>query len=157
MKTVEYLNKNAKLIKRGVLPKIKTLTDLQFFIEIYVVYKDYLSVSLVKKMKSLIGRKSCSLSVDITDELTKLFGELPEKIRLNLPDDFYHIRHNTLICSKSKTLAKQRIKLLKTIYSGGVRSCLGRRNGVSGCRNCCKTMTKKINKYSNCVTKCMNF
>ena len=64
-------------------------------------------------MRKIIGRRSCSLSVIITEKLTELFGKLPEKVRLNLPDDFYHIRHNTLICSKSKKLAKQRIKLLK--------------------------------------------
>ena len=154
MKTIAFLNKNST-VQHDVLKSIKLLTDLQFFVEIYVVYKDYLEPKLVSKMKIIIGKKSCSISMQITEQITRLFGQLPDKVRLNLPDDFYHIRHNTLICSRSKKLAKQRIKLLKTLYQSKKKSCLGRRNGVSGCRDCCKT--KKIKKYNNCVRECMEY
>jgi hypothetical protein len=148
MKTVEFLNSKS-VVSPETLRKIKMLTDFQFFIEIMVVYKDYLDKDLVKKMKAIIGNKSCSLSSQITEEITRLFGTLPKKIKLNLPDDFYHIRHNTLICSKNKKLAKQRIKLLMSIYSGGDNSCIGARDGVSGCRTCCNSET------GACVDKCM--
>lgn len=33
--------------------------------------------------------------------------------------------------------------------------CIGKRDGVSGCRDCCKNI--EVNKYSNCVNTCMSF
>lgn len=35
-----------------------------------------------------------------------------------------------------------------------ISSCLGARDGVSGCRDCCR---KFGNLYTKCVYKCMNF
>ncbi len=32
--------------------------------------------------------------------------------------------------------------------------CLGKRDGVSGCRDCCKQFK---NMYAKCVSKCMRF
>ena len=64
----------------------------------------------------------------------------------NIPDDFYHIRHDTLICSNSKELARKRINMLTSFYKskeGFTDGCIGKRDGVSGCRNCCSK------KYSN--------
>lgn len=33
--------------------------------------------------------------------------------------------------------------------------CLGKRDGVSGCRDCCAQFSNK--KYKKCVSDCMNF
>ena len=37
----------------------------------------------------------------------------------------------------------------------GYSGCHGRRNGVSGCRNCCRD--KYSSKYQSCVSECMDF
>ena len=44
MKTIDYLNKHKDKPKfpKTTLSKIKLLTDFQFFIEIYVIYRKYL-------------------------------------------------------------------------------------------------------------------
>lgn len=167
MKTIDYLNRealkktNAKY--RDVIRQISILTDFQFFIEIYVIYKNYIDAELYKEIKFILKNNSCKISQIITKKITELFGILPKTIRQNLPDDFYHIRHNTLICSKDKKLAEQRIELLKSIY-GSVESfnnrsqyteCLGKRNGTSGCRDCCNAHFKK--NYGSCVKDCMDF
>ena len=34
--------------------------------------------------------------------------------------------------------------------------CLGKRNGVSGCRDCCKNKYNS-NEYNKCVNSCMDF
>ena len=165
MKTIEYLNKHKDKPKfpKTTLSRIKLLTDFQFFIEIYVIYRKYLDDKVAKEMMAIIKNNSCRISKLITEEITRLFGELPNKIKKNLPDDFYHIRHNTLICSKNKKLANERIELLKSIY-GTIESfnnihnytnCLGQRDGVSGCRDCCNAHFKQ--NYGACVSECMDF
>ncbi len=163
MKTIEYLNaypdksQNYKKLVR----QIRLLTDFQFFVEIYQIYREYLDESTKLEMMKIIKNNGCKISKTITNEITRLFGELPKKIRLNLPDDFYHIRHNTLVCSKSKTLAKERIELLKSIYGtaegfgNAYSGCHGKRDGVSGCRKCCKA--NYALDYPSCVSSCMNF
>lgn len=165
MKTINYLNKHKDKTKfpKATLSKIKLLTDFQFFIEIYVIYRKYLDDKVAKEMLTIIKNNSCRMSKLITEEITRLFGELPSKIKKNLPDDFYHIRHNTLICSKNKKLANERIELLKSIYGtveafnnrNNYAKCLGKRDGVSGCRDCCKTHFKE--NFGACVSECMNF
>jgi hypothetical protein len=168
MKTIDFLNTNeAKIVnsnkKSTLVSDIKNLSDFQFFVEIYVIYKDYLDESLKRQIMKLFKNNSCKISTFITKEITRLFGELPPKIKENIPDDFYHIRHNTLICSKNKKLAQERIALLKSIY-GTVESfnnrnqftkCLGKQDGVSGCRDCCNHFFS--NNYNGCVKECMNF
>ena len=62
-------------------------------------------------------RPYCKYSEIITEEISELFGKLSSKIRRDLPDNFYHIRHNTLICSNDKDIAKKRINVLKKIYN----------------------------------------
>ncbi len=167
MKTVEYLNKvlrqmpegKQKIKVRKITGEIKTLTDFQFFVEIFVIYKKYIEKSVGDKMETIIKKDGCPISELITDRITVLFGELPVKIKRGLPDDFYHIRHNTLICSKNKTLANKRIELLKSIYGNTenfVNICDGKRDGVSGCRDCCSENFKQNNKYRDCVNNCMN-
>jgi len=165
MKTIDFLNKQNNK-SSNTLEKVKQitiLTDFQFFVEIYVLYKEYLDEQVKRDMMSVLKNNSCKISKSITKEITRLFGELPKNIRQNLPDDFYHIRHNTLVCSKDKELAKERISLLKSIY-GSVESfnnrsqftrCLGKRDGVSGCRDCCNTHFSK--NYGSCVRECMDF
>lgn len=164
MKTIEYLNNHSSKINKELLNKLKLLTDFQFFIEIFVIYKNYIDEDIYNEIRKVIKNKSCEISKTITNEITILFGKLPSKIKKDLPDDFYHIRHNALICSKNKELANKRITLLKSIY-GSVESfnnrnnnyseCLGKRNGVSGCRNCCNSYF--TDNYRSCVNSCMDF
>lgn len=53
-------------------------------------------------------------------------------------------------------LLKKRIQLLKGNYEGVTSSqCLGKRDGVSGCRDCCRN--KYYENYKNCVNLCMNY
>lgn len=165
MKTIQYLNKNSTSFNKDLLKKIALLTDFQFFVEIFVIYKDYIDEETRGNMRIILKNKSCEISKTITNEITILIGQLPKNIKNNLPDDFYHIRHNTLICSKNKELANERIELLKSIY-GTVESfnnrnnthikCLGKRDGVSGCRDCCNSYFTGGN-YSSCVKSCMDF
>lgn len=165
MKTIDFLNKQNNKNKNFTtqVKQITMLTDFQFFVEIYVLYKDYLPEPVKRDMMTVLKNYSCKISKTLTKEITRLFGELPKNIRQNLPDDFYHIRHNTLICSKDKELAKERIDLLKSIY-GSVEAfnnrsqftkCLGKRDGVSGCRDCCNTHFSQ--NYGSCVRECMDF
>jgi len=168
MKTIDFLNTNEAKISNGnkkstLVSDIKKLTDFQFFVEIYVIYKDYLDESLKRQIMKLLKNNSCKISNFITTEITRLFGDLPPKIKETLPDDFYHIRHNTLICSKNKKLAQERIALLKSIYGTVETSnnknqftkCLGKQDGISGCRDCCNHFFS--NNTNGCVKGCMNF
>jgi hypothetical protein len=170
MKTIDFLNskdnnntiKNRKKINT-LVKEIKKLSDFQFFVEIYVIYKDYLDESLKRDIMKILKNNSCSISKFITKEITRLFGELPTKMKENLPDDFYHIRHNTLICSKNKKLSEERIELLKSIYGttesfnnrNKFTKCLGKSDGISGCRDCCNHFFS--NNYNGCVKGCMDF
>mgnify|MGYP001448030996 CR=1 FL=1 len=48
------------------------------------------------------------------------------------------------------------LKKIKGIYEGFESSqCLGKRDGVSGCRDCCRN--KYPENYENCVNLCMNY
>ena len=153
IKTINYLKKQN--ISKEIKDKIISLTDFLFFIEIYAIYSEYLNENTLKQMKRVIGNNSCNISNLITKEITKLFGELPKNIRINLPDDFYHIRHDTLICSNSKLMVEKRIQLLKSIYENfDSHKCIGKRDGVSGCRDCCSQ--KYPDNYRNCVDLCMS-
>ena len=170
MKTIYFLNSKASNTKNSnskkintLVKEIKKLSDFQFFIEIYVIYKDYLDESLKRDITKILKNNACNMSTFITKEITRLLGELPSKIKENLPDDFYHIRHNTLICSKNKTLAQERISLLKSIYGttesfnnrDNTTQCLGKKDGISGCRDCCNHFFS--NNTHGCVKGCMNF
>lgn len=46
--------------------------------------------------------------------------------------------------------------LLKTKKDFFTNSCLGKRDGVSGCRDCCSKYNDS-NLYSSCVRNCMNY
>ena len=148
VKTINYL-KNSP-INKNLLAFIIKFTDALFFLEIIVIYKDYIDESLYKTMLPIIKNNHCSISNKLTKSISKFFNLIPKNINKNIPDNFYHIRHNTLICSNDKNLANNRIKLLQSIYETFSTQCDGKRNGVSGCRNCCKTNTK-------CISSCMKF
>ena len=45
-------------------------------------------------------------------------------------------------------------KILKTKENMNLENCLSKRNGISGCRDCC---SKQTQNYSICVSKCMNY
>jgi hypothetical protein len=118
MKTIEYLNKNKNKNNKNLIEKIKLLTDFLFFIEIFIIYDKYISdKNLLHTVNKIISNKHCKYSEIITEEISELFGKLSSKIRRDLPDNFYHIRHNTLICSNDKDIAKKRINVLKKIYN----------------------------------------
>lgn len=51
----------------------------------------------------------------------------------------------------NKTTRKRQRKYIKR--RSGTRKCLGKRDGISGCRTCCTRKYKK--KYSRCVSRCM--
>ena len=156
-----YLNKalerkTATKTQAEVTKRIRILTDFQFFVEIYAIYREYLSKDLRVKIKKILGNKSCKISNVITEEITSLLAKLPDIVKQNIPDNFYHIRHDTLICSKDKQLVKKRIKLLRGIYEGfDSNKCLGKKDGISGCRDCCSDKYPK--NYRNCVNLCMNY
>ena len=157
IKTIDYLEKYKK--QRKIVDLIKRVTDALFFLEIIVIYKDYINKSTHDKIKKKIKTHHCDISKEFIDSITFLFNLLPKYISKNIPDNFYHIRHHTLICSNDKKLALERIKLLQNIYSESVEEfstiCNGHKDGISGCRKCCK---KKIpNNYKLCVSNCMNY
>ena len=167
MKTVDFLNnylkkdnKSNKELKK-LVKQIQLLTDFLFFVEIYQIYREYIDEEVVKEMKSIIKNNGCKISKIITDEISSLFAKLPDNLSKNLPDNFYHIRHNTLICSNDKVLAQSRIDLLKSIYgtkedfNTQYHACIGKRNGVSGCRDCCNAHFS--NNVSTCINTCMEF
>tara|TARA_B100001093_G_C26646180_1_gene935398 strand:+ start:111 stop:767 length:657 start_codon:yes stop_codon:yes gene_type:complete len=153
IKTIAYLKKQD--ISDKLREKIKSLTDFLFFVEIYAIYSKYLDSNIYEKIDDILKNRSCKISNLITEELTNLFSMMPKKIKTNLPDDFYHIRHDTLICSNNELLVDKRIKLLKSIYENfDSHKCLGKRDGVSGCRDCCSDEYPE--NYGNCVDLCMN-
>lgn len=150
--TIEYLS-NQNTPPR-ILSQIRMLTDFLFFIEIYQIYREFLPKDVYQKIKKIIGNKGCKISNIITKEISENIKKIPSNIRKGIPDNFYHIRHDTLICSKDKKLVKKRIELLRSMENF-TNLCLGKRDGVSGCRNCCSSNYPL--QYNSCVDKCMNY
>ena len=159
MKTIEHLNlKSNSKEDKEITQKIKRLTDFQFLIEIAVIYKDYIkNKSTLKELEKLLNGKHCEYSKEITKEITSLLSKLSNTARVNIPDDFYHIRHNTLICSDDQKLANERINLMKSMYGKKIigekvdQLCEGRRDGKSGCQDCCRDKED----YDKCLDFCM--
>ena len=161
-KTVKYLNKfksksdNIKTLYH----KIRRLTDALFFVELIVLYNKYLNNKIFQEMKKIIGNNYCKIAESITCYITKYFERLPKYIFKNLPDNFYHLRHKTLICSNDKKMVEDRIKMLKKVYEGfsneNLNICNGQRDGISGCRDCCRNHFSTQQNYNMCVNNCMN-
>ena len=84
--------------------------------ELIILYKKYLNNKLVRDMNLLINNNSCLIAKIMTGHLTKYFSRLPKKISKNIPDNFYHLRHKTLICSNDEKMVEERIKMLRKIY-----------------------------------------
>lgn len=164
VKTLNYIKKNISNIEhqRTLFQKIKRLTDALFFLELIILYKKYLNNKLVRDMNLLINNNSCLIAKIMTGHLTKYFSRLPKKISKNIPDNFYHLRHKTLICSNDEKMVEERIKMLRKIYEGYQNSkdlaiCNGRRDGVSGCRDCCRENFGSGQDYNTCVNNCMRY
>ena len=117
MNTIKYLNKfNQGKEYKNIIKNISVFTDLLFFIEIIELYRYYIDNTLYKTAQLFLKNNSCEYSNSITLIISEQFALLPKNISKNIPDKFYHIRHNALICSKNKKIAKDRIKLLQSIY-----------------------------------------
>lgn len=124
--TIIYISENLCNMcgeKSEALENIKELTDLLFFIEIIVIYSKHISDqnnnSLVQS-KNIIGDNFCEYSKNIVDLISSEISKLKTNIKENLPDNFYHIRHQELICSandENSTLADKRVELIKNIYN----------------------------------------
>lgn len=156
IKTVQYIKSNVKSERsNNIYKKIIRYTDALFFIELIELYTKYIDRKLVNKINEIIDGKSCLIAKVITKIITKQFSLLPKKIAQNLPDNFYQMRHQTLICSQDKQLVKNRINFLKKLYKG-VNICDGKRDGVSGCRDCCGYHFDSFGEYQTCVDSCMN-
>tara|TARA_E500000178_G_C16854137_1_gene676532 strand:- start:319 stop:948 length:630 start_codon:yes stop_codon:yes gene_type:complete len=165
LKTVKYLSKNIKNENiKTLYNKIRRLTDALFFLELIVLYKKYINKDILVSMNKIIGNKYCKIAATITCHITKYFERLPKYLSQNLPDNFYHLRHKTLICSNDNNMVKDRINMLKKIYEGysntnnqNLNICNGERDGVSGCRDCCKKYFSYGQGYTTCVNNCMNY
>ena len=168
MKTLKHLNDNSKDNKdKEITTKISKLTDFQFLIEIVVIYKNYVKdKSKLKELETLLDGKHCEYSKEITKEISRLFRELSLTVSVNIPDNFYHIRHNTLICSNDQKLADERINLLISMYGkkkekkkvdelcehivhSDRRQAF--RFGKSGCEDCCRDKDDR----DACLAFCM--
>ena len=159
-KTINYLSKNAEKSNeiKILYDKIRRLTDALFFIELIYLYTKYLNENLVKLIKNKILNRHCEIATLITSHITKYFERLPKNIFNNIPDNFYHMRHKTLICSNDKNMVKDRINMLKKIYNNkDLTICNGKRDGVSGCRDCCKKHFNDKEDYNKCVNNCMDY
>jgi hypothetical protein len=165
-KTIKYISKSIKTEgHKKIFDKVKRYTDALFFIEIIALYTEYVNKDIVKYIDNFTNKKYCLLAKSLTKLISKQFEKFPKYISKNLPDDFYHLRHKTLICSNDKKMVKDRIKMLQTIYNKKYKSienfnhnvCDGKRDGVAGCRTCCKDKFGTGKDYDLCVSSCMNY
>ena len=164
-KNTKFISDNIKTDNhRRIFNKIIKYTDALFFIEIIALYTDYVDIEIVDYIKNFTNGKYCLIAKALTKLISKQFEKLPKYISQNLPDDFYHLRHKTLICSNDKKLVKERIKMLQKIYKKyksiekfSHNVCDGKRDGVAGCRTCCREKFGSGKDYQLCVSSCMNY
>lgn len=161
-KTLKFIKKNIKSDStQKIFEKIRRFTDGLFFVELIALYSKYIDKKFVKEMNDLMSNKSCVIAKAFTKVISEQFEKLPKYISQNLPDDFYHLRHKTLVCSNDKKMVEDRIKMLKKIYEKftnlSKNICDGKRDGVSGCRDCCKKYFGSGADYIDCVDKCMKY
>ena len=160
VKTIEYLNLNTVSSKdRDSYRNIKKYTEALFFVELIVLYSDYIRKSFVNRMNDILQGNGCIIAREITKLISKEFENLSKNILTQIPDNFYHLRHQTLICSNDKQMVQDRIEFLEKIYEKftNISTCDGKRDGVSGCRTCCNKNFKKKSEYNKCVNSCMNY
>ena len=160
LKTINYIHENVKTDSaRKIYNNIKRYTDALFFIEIIALYYKYIDKDIVEYVDNFTNKKNCLLAKILTKMISQQFEKLPKYISKNLPDDFYHLRHKTLICSNDQNLVEERINMLKKIYEKytniSKNVCDGKRDGISGCRDCCKKHFGSGNNYQACVNSCM--
>lgn len=120
IKTVNFLTQKSKTTSDIKNTKeIIKYTDALFYIEIIALYKEYISAENYNIGRKLLGSNTnmCRLASKYASLITKNIGQLSAHLKENLPDDFYHIRHETLVCSKNKKIAQSRIDLIKSIYA----------------------------------------
>ena len=161
-KTLKFIKKNIKSDStQKIFEKIRRFTDGLFFVELIALYSKYIDKKFVKEMNDLMNNKSCVIAKAFTKVISEQFEKLPKYISQNLPDDFYHLRHKTLVCSNDKKMVEDRIKMLEKIYEKftniSKNVCDGKRDGVSGCRDCCKKYFGSGPDYLDCVDRCMKY
>ena len=150
-----------------------------FFIEIIIIYHEYLYTPFVKNNIKILDNKSCVLAKLISDDINTILLKYSKKILNNIPDSFFHLRHKAIICSNDKNIASNRITMLNHYYNQNKTStnemkkdnkkkqnggydytiCEGERNPITfGCQNCCNKhfSNDKKNNYSLCIDHCMN-
>ena len=164
-KTIKFISKSIKTDShKKIFDKVKKYTDALFFIEIIALYTEYVDKNIVKYIDNFTNKKYCLLAKSLTKLISYQFEKFPKYISKNLPDDFYHLRHKTLICRNDKKMVKERISMLKKIYekhtnitklNKNINICDGKRDGVAGCRTCCRENFGNSNEYSLCVSSCM--
>ena len=164
LKTIEFLNKNKQKFNNDIYEKIRSFTDGLFFLELIVLYSKYINKDLVDIIKGIIGDKHCVIAKAFVKIISEEFTKLPKSIFQSLPDDFYHLRHKTLICSNDEKMVEERIKMLNKFYkekytnlTKNINICDGKRDGVSGCRDCCRKHFGNTSKYNKCVDSCMTW
>lgn len=159
-KTVKFIKKNIKNKDHDrIFNKIIKYTDALFFIEIIAIYSKFIDKDILIYVDSFTNSKYCSIAKVISNLISEQFQKLPKYISHNLPDDFYHLRHKTLICSNDKKMVNDRIKMLTKNYTNirkSVEICNGKRDGISGCRDCCRKEFGNSKNYFICVNNCMN-
>ncbi len=163
-KTVKFIKKNIKnKDHERIFNKIIKYTDALFFIEIIAIYRKFVDKEVLSYVDNFTNSKYCTIAKIITKLISIQFQKLPKYISHNLPDDFYHLRHKTLICSNDKKMVNERIKMLRKFYENytntkkSVDICNGKRDGVSGCRDCCRKEFGNSSNYFICVQNCMNY
>ena len=78
--------------------------------------------------------------------------------QIEFKEDSIQIKKNTTnLIDKSVCLSKiVSNDFQQNLNQKPLAICKGKRNGVSGCRDCCKKNFNDINMYEKCVFICMN-
>lgn len=159
IKTVNFIKENVQIYKvDNIFKKVKKYTDALFFVELIVLYHKYIDKNLVEKINKVLKNESCKVAKALTKLITNQFTELPIEVSQNLPDNFYHMRHQELICNNNEQMVENRINFLKKLYKSNKDKpkCSDAKDNVSGCRDCCSShYTKNSIEYNKCVDNCM--
>ena len=69
LKNINIQNNNANINK--IITEIKLLTDFQFFIEIIVIYNEYIDTKLFNRINKQLNNNHCKISEKITYRITE--------------------------------------------------------------------------------------